>query len=115
MGLTDYFMERLTQLAPVLILHGEADKVVGKRSPQSRPGSRSARTPIRNEALSERGTRLSRPEMLDASQRAYKFLKNISAAPEEGSAAAAREKQPLNSIATTESPAKDLAPARHAN
>ena len=27
-GLTDYFTERLTQLAPVLILHGEADKVV---------------------------------------------------------------------------------------
>ena len=75
-GLSDYFIERLTQLAPVLILHGEADKIV----PVSE-AHKVARTleqrglPYEMKLYKNAGHGFHGLEMLDAAQRAYKFLK----------------------------------------
>ena len=83
-GLSDYFVERLTRLAPVLILHGEADRVV--------PVSEAHKVA---HVLAQRGLTYEMKlyqnaghgfhgvEMLDAGQRAYNFLKKHLRAPAE--------------------------------
>lgn len=75
-GLSDYFIERLTQLAPVLILHGEADKIVPVSEAHKVAQTIEQRgLPYEMKLYRNAGHGFHGLEMLDAGQRAYKFLK----------------------------------------
>jgi len=75
-GLSDYFIERLTQLAPVLILHGEADRVVPVSEAHKVAQTLEQRgLPYEMKLYRNAGHGFHGLEMLDAGQRAYKFLK----------------------------------------
>ena len=75
-GLSDYFIERLTQLAPVLILHGEADQVVPVSEAHKVAQALDQRgLPYEMKLYRNAGHGFQGLDMLDAAQRAYKFLK----------------------------------------
>jgi carboxymethylenebutenolidase len=75
-GLSDYFIERLTQLAPVLILHGEADRIVPVSEAYKVAQALEQRgLPYEMKLYQNAGHGFHGPEMLDAGQRTYKFLK----------------------------------------
>ena len=75
-GLSDYFIERLTQLAPVLILHGEADPVVPVSEAHKVAEALDQRgLPYEMKLYRNAGHGFQGLDMLDAAQRAYQFLK----------------------------------------
>ena len=75
-GLSDYFIERLTQLAPVLILHGEADPVVPVSEAHKVAQALDQRgLPYEMKLYRNAGHGFQGLDMLDAAQRAYQFLK----------------------------------------
>lgn len=76
-GLTDYFVEGLANLAPVLILHGEADKTVPVSEAHKLARILAERDlPYEMKVYKNAGHGFHGFDMMDAGQRTYNFLKN---------------------------------------
>ena len=85
-GLTDYFVDKLKHIAPVLILHGENDPVVPVSEAHKVARILDQRGfPYEMKLYKNAGHGFHGFDMIDAGQRTYRFLKqHLSTAPEHG-------------------------------